>query len=183
MHIPIFNKRRPLIFDIKLSKRKYKLVFLVDCCSNLQITISNNKYIISVCQIPSKATYNVSSAQKIEIFGSFGGIISEYWTESKWVKPYVIRKSSSSWVEIWKNFRADSYRGWDIGPRKSKNHRGDQALFWGEKNEYANNTSFERSRRAESNDTKINEIRLHMAETSYNHVNLWGVGEALGLGS
>jgi len=72
MHIPIFNKRRPLIFDIKLSKRKYKLVFLVDCCSNLQITISNNKYIISVCQIPSKATYNVSSAQKIEIFGSFG---------------------------------------------------------------------------------------------------------------
>uniref|UniRef100_A0A914KGT4 Uncharacterized protein n=1 Tax=Meloidogyne incognita TaxID=6306 RepID=A0A914KGT4_MELIC len=41
---------------------------------------------------------------------------------------------------------------------KSKNHRGDQALFWGEKFEYANNTSFERALRVESNDTKINEI-------------------------
>ena len=65
---------------------------------------------------------------------------------------------------MWKNFRADSYRGWDIGPRKSKNHRGGQALFWGEKFGYANYTSFERAHRAESNDTEINEIRPHMAE-------------------
>jgi len=46
----------------------------------------------------------------------------------------------------------------DIGPRKSKNHRGEQADFWGQKFEYANNSSFERAPRAESNDTKINEI-------------------------
>ena len=51
-----------------------------------------------------------------------------------------------------------------IGPEKSKNQRGDQALFWGEKFENANYTSFERARRAESNDTKINEIRLDWTE-------------------
>jgi len=45
-----------------------------------------------------------------------------------------------------------------------KNHRGDQALFWGEKFENANYTSFERARRAESNDTKINEIRLDLTK-------------------
>jgi len=52
----------------------------------------------------------------------------------------------------------------DIGPRKSKNQRGDQALFWGEKFENANYTSLERARRAESNDIKINKIRLDWTE-------------------
>nr|CAD2200276.1 unnamed protein product [Meloidogyne enterolobii] len=53
-------------------------------------------------------------------------------------------------------------RGLNCGPRyrsqKSKTIGGTKHFFGGEKFGYANYTSFERARRAESNDTKITVI-------------------------
>ena len=60
--------------------------------------------------------------------------------------------------DICNNFLREAKTRRVTGPRKLKNHRRDQAHFWGEKFENTNDSSFERARHVESNETKINEI-------------------------
>ena len=68
---------------------------------------------------------------------------------------YVIRKSSKNWVDL-EVGEADLTTGSrDTGPWKSKKRRGSM-LFFGVRFKYANDSSFERARRVESNETRIN---------------------------
>lgn len=78
--------------------------------------------------------------------------------------------SISNFSRCWKSCSRETKTRRDIGFRKSKNNRVNQAVFWGKKFEDANYSSFERAFWVESADTKIILIGWFWTK-------LWPIGE------